>query len=151
MPPAAVRRGWAAPSGGADLQWRDTYSLGIREIDEQHRVLIGNFATIEEAIRQGRNWSTVYFHVTNLKEFARFHFTCEEALMRLFGFPDLRLHAAEHAHFFKVLTEIERHSINKSIEKDLVKFLLMWMTKHIVGSDREFAKHILSGAAVVKT
>ena len=71
--------------------------------------------------------------------------------MRLFGFPDLRLHAAEHAHFFKVLTEIERHSINKSIEKDLVKFLRMWMTKHIVGSDREFAKHILSGAAVVKT
>jgi hemerythrin len=132
------------------MQWRDTYSLGIREIDEQHRALIGNFTTIEEAIRQGENWSTVYFHVADLKESARFHFTCEEALMRLFGYPDLRLHTAEHAHFFKVLSEIELHSINRSIEKERVKFLRVWMTKHISGSDRELARHILAGAPVVK-
>lgn len=131
------------------MHWRNEYSLGIVEIDSQHKQLIGHFGAIEEAIRQGQSWSSIYFLVAELKDFARFHFTCEEALMRLFGFPDLRLHAAEHAHFFKVLAEIEMNSISKAIERELVEFLRVWMTKHIIGSDRGFARHVLSGAAVV--
>jgi hemerythrin len=131
------------------MHWRNEYSLGIVEIDSQHKQLIGHFGTIEEAIRQGQNWSSIYFLVAELRDFARFHFTCEEALMRLFDFPVLRLHTAEHAHLFKVLAEIEKNSINKAIERELVEFLRVWMTKHIVGSDRGFAQHVLSGAAVV--
>lgn len=131
------------------MHWRNEYSLGIVEIDSQHKQLIGHFGVIEEAIREGQSWSSIYFLIAELKDFARFHFTCEEALMRLFGFPDLRLHAAEHAHFFKVLAEIEMNSISKAIERELVEFLRVWMTKHIVGSDRSFARHVLSGAAVV--
>jgi len=131
------------------MHWRYEYSLGIVEIDSQHKQLIGRFGAIEEAIRQGQNWSSVYFMIAELKEFARFHFTCEEALMRLFDFPDLRLHTAEHAHFFKVLAEIEMKSISMAIERELVEFLRVWMTKHIVGSDRAFAQHVLSGATVV--
>lgn len=142
--------GWlcATVQGGA-MHWRDEYSLGILELDDQHKTLIGHFSNIEEAIGQGKDWSTVYFHIADLKEFARFHFTCEEALMRLFGFPDLRLHTAEHTHFFKVLGEIEKNSINKAIEKNLVEFLRIWMIKHIIGSDRGFARHVLTGAPVV--
>lgn len=131
------------------MHWRNEYSLGIVELDDQHKQLIGHFGAIEEAIRQEQNWSSVYFLIAELKDFARFHFTCEEALMRLLDFPDLRLHAAEHAHFFKVLAEIEMNSISKAIERELVEFLRVWMTKHIVGSDRAFAQHVLSGAAVV--
>lgn len=142
--------GWlCATVLGVPMHWREEYSLGILELDNQHKTLIGHFAGIEEAIRQGKDWSTIYFHIADLKEFARFHFTCEEALMRLFGYPDLRLHTAEHTHFFKVLGEIEKTSINKAIEKDLVEFLRVWMTKHIVGSDRGFARHVLAGAPVV--
>ena len=131
------------------MHWRDEYSLGIVEIDSQHKQLIRSFGAIEDASRQGQRWSSIYFLIAELKDFARFHFACEEALMRLFGFPELRLHSAEHAHFFKFLAKIEKNSISQSIEKDLVEFLRVWMTKHIVGSDKGFARHILSGAAVV--
>ena len=131
------------------MHWRDEYSLGIAEIDSQHKQLIGSFGAIEDAIRQGQRWSSIYFLIAELKDFARFHFACEEALMRLFGSPELRLHTVEHAHFFRFLAEIEKNSISQSIEKDLVEFLRVWMTKHIVGSDKGFARHILSGAAVV--
>lgn len=131
------------------MHWRNEYSLGIVEIDSQHKQLIYQFGAIEEAIRQGQSWSSIYFLVAELKDFARIHFTCEEALMRLFDFPDLRLHTAEHAHFSKVLAEIEMNSISKAIERELVEFLRVWMTKHIISSDRGFAQHVLSGAAVV--
>lgn len=131
------------------MHWREEYSLGIPEIDTQHETLVRHFTAIEDAIGRGLEWSTVYFHITDLKEFARFHFTCEEALMRLFAFPGTPLHTAEHAHFFKVLGEIEKNSINKAIERELVEYLRVWTVKHVIGSDREMAQHILSGATVV--
>ena len=133
------------------MYWREEYSLGILEIDDQHQTLITRFGAIEAALQQGQAWSTIYFNIADLREFARFHFACEEALMRLHGFPGIRLHTAEHAHFFKVLAEIEKNHIRKPIEKNLVESLRAWMTKHIVASDKEFAQHILSGAAVVRS
>ncbi len=133
------------------MHWRDEYVLGIQEMDNQHKTLIQGFTAIEEAIRLEKNWSTIHFNITDLKDFARFHFSCEEALMRMFGYPEIKLHTAEHTHFFKVLSDIETNSIRKSVEKDLVKFLRLWLTKHIVGSDREVARHILSGASVMRS
>jgi len=130
------------------MHWRDEYSLGIPEIDNQHKTLIGLFDAIEEAVKQGESWSTTYFHIAELRDFARFHFACEEALMRVFDFPDSSLHTAEHTHFLKFLSEMENNSLRKSVEKDLVKLLRSWVTKHIVGSDRDFSRHVLSGAAV---
>ena len=130
------------------MHWRDEYSLGIPEIDNQHRTLVGLFDAIEEAIRQGETWSTTYFHIAELRDFSRFHFACEEALMRVFDFPDISLHTAEHTHFLKFLSEMENSSLRKSVEEDLVKLLRSWVTKHIVGSDRDFSRHVLSGAAI---
>ena len=130
------------------MHWRDEYSLGIPEIDNQHKTLIGLFDAIEEAVRLGKTWSTIYFHIAELRDFARFHFTCEEALMRLFAFPDINLHTAEHTHFLKFLSEMESSSLRKSVEKDMVKLLRSWVTKHIVGSDRDFSRHVLAGVAV---
>ena len=130
------------------MHWRDEYSLGIPEIDNQHKTLIGLFDAIEEAVKLGESWSTTYFHIAELRDFARFHFACEEALMRVFDFPDSSLHTAEHTHFLKFLSEMENSSLRKSVEKDLVKLLRSWVTKHIVGSDRDFSRHVLSGAAV---
>lgn len=130
------------------MHWRDEYSLGIPEIDNQHKTLIGLFDAIEEAVKHGESWSTTYFHIAELRDFARFHFACEEALMRVFDFPDSSLHTAEHTHFLKFLSEMENNSLRKSVEKDLVKLLRSWVTKHIVGSDRDFSRHVLSGVAI---
>jgi hemerythrin len=131
--------------------WRDEYSLGILEIDNQHKVLMHSFSTIEKAIGSGQALSTVDSDVADLKDSMRFSFQCEEALMRLFGYPEIRLHTAEHTHFFRVFSEMESNSIRTPNEQELVKFLRVWLTRHIVGSDRGFAQHILTGAAVTRS
>ena len=133
------------------MHWRQEFSLGILERDDQHKTLIRSFGAIEEAIKQGQAWSTVYFSLADLREFARFHFTCEEALMRLHGFPDVPLHAAEHAHFCSVLAEVEKDHIRRPIEKGMIESLRMWLINHIAVSDRDFAQHILAGAAVSRS
>ena len=81
------------------MYWKNEYSLGILEIDNQHKSLINCFASIEESIKAGHKWSSTHFNIVHLKEVARFHFCCEEALMRLFGYPGIDEHSLQHERF----------------------------------------------------
>lgn len=134
------------------MEWKDSYSLGIAEIDNQHKGLLRKFTAIENAISSGKGWSVVHYAVVELRKQASAHFQFEEALLRLFGFPqpELMAHSKEHEYFFVKLDEIERHSLNDSAEQEMVGFLSSWLTKHILVTDRAYAGFILAGAQVVR-
>lgn len=134
------------------MEWKDSYSLGIAEIDSQHKGLLRKFTAIENAITSKKGWSVVHYAVVELRKQASAHFQFEEALMRLFGFPqpELIAHNKEHEFFFVKLDEIERHSLKDSAEQDMINFLRSWLTNHISGTDRAYAGYILAGAQVVR-
>ena len=133
------------------MKWKNEYSLGIQEIDAQHRLLLTSFAVIEEAIKLKQGWSNVHFSIVGLKELARMHFTFEEALMRLFAYPEAKEHRSDHEYFFARLAEIENNSLRNSTERELLDFLQEWLTNHILDTDAGYARHILSGASVVRS
>ena len=81
---------------------------------------------------------------------ALIHFAVEEALMRLFDYPESDKHNAIHEHFLTRLEDILNRSIHKSADSEMLMFLQEWLTNHILGSDRDYARHILSGAALVR-
>lgn len=144
-------RGCAGRSGENIVEWKDSYSLGIEEIDNQHKRLLRGFTAIEDAISSGKGWSFTHFAVLELRTTARAHFMFEEGLMRLFGFPKTEIldHSREHEQFFRKLDDIERHSIRDSAEKDMVDFLRRWLAEHILATDKSYAAHILTGAKIV--
>ncbi|MDP2794172.1 MAG: bacteriohemerythrin [Sulfurisoma sp.] len=133
------------------MEWKDEYSLGIAEIDNQHKVLLRGFSAVEEAIGLGRGWSSVHFAIVELRDLAASHFAFEEALMRLYGYAELEEHAESHRNLLVKLQEIEHASIRTSAERDMVEFLRNWLTMHIQGADKGYARHILTGAAVVRS
>lgn len=132
------------------MEWKDEYSLGILEIDNQHRLLLRSFSVIEESIRLDQGWSNTHYAIIELIQLVRMHFSFEEALMRMFAYPGIEEHQKEHQGFFDHLERIERHSLKKSAEKGMVQFLRDWLTTHILGTDRGYANHIFSGAQVVR-
>ncbi|OIR08442.1 bacteriohemerythrin [mine drainage metagenome] len=133
------------------MEWKNEYSVGILEIDDQHKLLLCGFTAIEESIRLGEGWSNTHYAILELNQLARMHFTFEEAIMHLFGYPETEAHQHEHQHFFSRMASIERHSLKKSAEVEMVQFLRGWLTSHILGSDRGYVKHIFSGAQVVRS
>lgn len=133
------------------MKWKNEYSLGIQEIDDQHRLLLSSFSVIEEAINLKQGWSNVHFSILGLKELASMHFTFEEALMRLFSYPEAKAHRGDHEYFFARLAEIENHSLRNSAERELLEFLREWLTSHILHTDADYARYILSGASVVRS
>lgn len=133
------------------MEWKDEYSVGILEIDDQHKLLLRSFTAIEESIRLDQGWSNTHYAILDLNQLARMHFTFEEAIMHMFGYPETEAHQNEHQQFFSRMASIERHSLKKSAEVEMVQFLRSWLTMHILGSDRGYAKHIFSGAQVVRS
>ncbi len=126
------------------------YSVGIAEIDDHHQLLMKGFIDIEESMNSSQSWSTTHYAVVKLTQLARMHFSVEESMMRLFGYPDIEEHRIEHQFFFDQLENIENLLLRKSTEIELVQSLKNWLKKHILDSDRVYVEHILSGAQVVR-
>jgi hemerythrin len=133
------------------MEWKDEYSLGILEIDNQHKLLMNGFSTIEESIVSDLGWSNTHYAIVELIKIAHMHFTFEEALMRMFGYPGSDAHQMEHQNFFEKLDNIERLALKEKAKIEIVDFMQDWLATHILVNDRGYAKHIFSGAQVIRT
>lgn len=133
------------------MEWKHEHSIGIQEIDDQHKKVIEIISKIELAIKLHRGWREIVYDVVDLRVSARRHFEFEEGLMRMYGYKEAAEHIKEHEYFFARLTEIEGKSVSCLIESELLKFLRDWLKKHILGQDKGYAEHILSGAPAVKS
>lgn len=131
------------------MEWNADNSVGIEEIDRQHRELFRLFGLIKEAIATDQGWSAIHYGLVEVKRFALFHFQFEEALMRLYGFPECTQHAEAHETMLQKLESTEHKSLQETTKEEILKFLRDWMVDHIQGADRSYARHILDGARVV--
>jgi len=131
------------------MEWKADYSVGIEEIDRQHKELLRLFGVIKDAISADEGWSTIHFGLVEVKRFAHFHFEFEEALMRLYGFVGLDEHTATHQQMLHRLESTEHDSLQESTKEDILKLFRDWLLEHINGADRSYARHILAGASVV--
>lgn len=133
------------------MEWKDEYAIGIKEIDAQHKELISLFSRVTDAVAQSLPWSDIHFRVLEVKNFAAFHFEFEEALMRLFGYPQTDDHSNGHKQFVAKMNEIEKSSIADDVKQEVVTFLVKWLFDHILKSDRAYAQYILAGASVARS
>jgi hemerythrin len=131
------------------MHWNSAYSVGIEEIDNQHRELLRLFSIVENAIQMKQGWSTVHYGLIEVRAFAKFHFKFEEALMRLYGFPDYAGHGEVHERILKRTEVVEHASLQVDAEDQVMKFFRDWLIDHIQGADRAYARHILAGAPLV--
>lgn len=131
------------------MQWKPAYSVGIEEIDSQHKELLRLFSIVEEAAGDNQGWSAMHFGLLEVKRFAQFHFRFEEALMRLYGFADYENHAESHGQIVQKMEIVEGNVLRGEARNEVVRFFRDWLVAHIQGTDRSYAQHVLSGAKVV--
>ncbi len=127
------------------IEWSNELSVGIEEIDEQHKVLVDLLNQIHEAIQQRQGADVTRQIVEKLGEYTRIHFAVEESLMRILHYPAYERHKEEHDRLIGQLgdfrTKIE--SGKSSISFELAHFLKVWLTKHIMEADKRYTEHFL--------
>jgi hemerythrin len=130
---------------GKFVEWSDVLSVGIEEIDVQHQVLVGLVNDMHEAIRLHHSSDVVHGILDKLAEYTRIHFAVEESLMRILGYPDYETHKTQHEHLILAVQDLQQKvaSGKASVGFELMHFLKVWLTKHIIESDKEYSTFFL--------
>ena len=88
--------------------WKDSYGIGVPEIDVQHRRLFALADELHEALNKGRGKDVLQEVLRRLVEYTQAHFATEERLMQRCGYPDIPAHKAQHEEFVRKVSLLER-------------------------------------------
>ena len=134
------------------VEWSDALSVGIEEIDEQHKVLADLVNRMHQAIHERHGSDVVREILTELAEYTRIHFAVEESLMRILNYPDYENHKAVHEELLKHVVELREkvESGKTAIGFELMHFLKNWLTKHIMEEDMAYSSFFLNAGAQPK-
>jgi len=137
---------------GRFVEWSEELSVGVEEIDEQHKVLVGLVNEMHDAIHQRHGSEVVQEILAKLADYTRIHFAVEESLMRILNYPGYEDHKEQHEELLQHVVELQEkvRTGKTSIGFELMHFLKVWLTKHIMESDREYSEHFLSAGANAK-
>jgi len=132
------------------FQWNEKYGVNIREIDAQHKKLIGIVCQLHEAMRQGKGKQVLGEVLGNLIQYTRTHFASEERLMKDNGYPDYAGHKAKHDSLTRKVAGIHREYQDGKvgITIELMDFLENWVDRHILGTDMQYAPFLKSKGLV---
>jgi len=125
----------------AFIEWDDSFSINISEIDRQHQTLFGMINDLDAAIQGGTGEDDLRRVAGGLINYIDVHFSHEETYFDEFGYADAKKHKKEHATFVqKVLTFMDGFEQgNLKTSTDMMQFLKKWLTTHIKGSDGKYA------------
>lgn len=125
--------------------WNDKlYSLGIAEIDEQHKQFVELINELESAVSHGDHEGAVGQALAGVVAHIKSHFEEEEALMRKIKHPGYEEHKKQHTMFITKITNIlKRMKRGQPVSAfELVSFLKHWMASHIADSDKKIAESV---------
>ena len=119
-------------------------TIGIPEIDEQHEYLTGVLNTLCQAYARGRGKEVLEGVISQVNDYARFHFETEERYMSGIReeYADFARHLAQHQEFFETVASflLDYMDGKDSITFDLLSYLVDWWFQHINGMDKGLGK-----------
>ena len=128
--------------------WKDTYNIGVQEIDAQHRRLFSLADELHTAMNSGKGKDVMATVFQNLINYTKTHFAAEERLMQRCNYPNYAAHKAQHDEMTRKVLQLQRdyQGGNALITIDVMQFLSAWLRQHIGDSDRKYAPFVMGKA-----
>ncbi|HNV85884.1 MAG TPA: bacteriohemerythrin [Candidatus Omnitrophota bacterium] len=120
------------------ITWDASFSVNVREIDDQHRKLFDIFNRLLSGMgTQDRDF--IGGAIGEMVDYSKYHFSTEERYMELFRYPQYAKHKKEHDDFIaKVEDFIGKWNDKKAaLSLDVMFFLENWIRDHTQGIDKE--------------
>ena len=131
----------------AMMEWNDSLKVGHSVIDRDHERLVGLINKLGDAMSDGHGKDACGAVLDELIDYTQTHFANEERLMATHGYGDSVAHRAEHAKLIKDVQEfrIKYASGTATLSVFLLRFLMEWLTHHILQSDKKLAQALPPG------
>lgn len=133
------------------IQWRDSLSIGIEEIDNQHKELLTRFDRLLVACQTGEGIEELKRVLTFLDDYVQSHFNDEEELQRRHRYPAYEAHRSEHLYFIGQLNKLKSETQKLGVATHHVvetnNMLLKWLLNHISKVDMALGEFLKASAA----
>lgn len=126
------------------LEWDDKYSVGIDEIDNDHREMIDIINKLDTAIIADRDNTEIRLIFSRLNDYIKVHFVREEELMKKYNYDDAIGHKNEHDKFIIDLAAIKMKMLQMNYTSGIGLYVLLrgWLITHIMGTDRDLGRYL---------
>jgi hemerythrin len=120
--------------------WKNKHSVGVRELDEQHKIIMQCLDELHEELMRGKINQPVALLLDNLMSLAKEHFATEEKLMASTEFPELDEHRASHQDLMERIENFISWQVTRdpSAYCQFMYFVREWMIRHMVKDDQKF-------------
>lgn len=124
------------------IEWDERYSVGVEELDEQHKQLFRILDALFESEQAAVDSREILNVLAELREYAALHFATEERYMAEWGYPDLANHKWAHAQYRKKVDELCSGGATDpdTVLSNMIEFLYTWLSVHILSCDKDYAR-----------
>lgn len=131
------------------MEWKDRYSIGIKEIDDQHKALFRAVNRVVNIVEEGdlsRNQRACVEALVYLKNYTFTHFQTEEAYQQSINYPKFEAHKQIHDVFRALILEYEKKFAKGPLSSEavmgFVQILTDWLIHHIMYQDQLIAESL---------
>ncbi len=137
--------------GDDPFAFTDKYKTGIQMIDDEHRRLFEIIKETDDVIHREfvhDKFDEIMRLLNELREYTESHFHDEEEYMKSINYPGLEAQQRAHSAFVERLVEIDLDELDdiddnqEEYLQNLIQFLLGWLSKHILGTDKKIAEFV---------
>lgn len=133
------------------ITWTAAMEVGVKKVDEQHKELVDQINKLHSAMMERRGAEIVGSTLEFLKNYALTHFSTEEGLMRVYGYPNYEAHKKFHedfkVDFLKLAKEISDNPHSSIVVLQMENRLSNWLVNHIKKVDKETFAFLASKGA----
>ena len=128
------------------IEWDESLSVGIAEIDDQHKLIFDKYNTFSAACRDGHGSEQLNKLLWYLGSYVATHFADEERLMQRVGFADYARHHEMHTEFAREYNALMENFSKEGPSRELVskvrEFIKNWLIGHISEMDRALGQQM---------
>lgn len=122
-------------------EWSDEFSVGVEEIDREHKRLLALVNDLHDAVQAGSAHEVLGKVMEELLFYVGYHFAHEEELFLRTNYPDFERHRLQHRALTITVKEIYEDfqlSDSEALPRQVLQFLKNWLYEHIMGPDQAF-------------
>ncbi len=133
------------------MEWTEDLSVGVKEIDNQHKELIARMNAFFDSMNKMDKQQKVLDMLAFLENYVVEHFSDEEKLQLSSGYPLYQEHKKMHTDFIadirKIKKDIETAGFTIATPALVGTTLVSWLTLHIKKVDKGLGAHIMGKRA----
>ncbi len=127
-------------------QWTEDISIGIEEIDNQHKQFIGVLNDLLDSMAEAKSKEKIGQVIGFLDQYSDIHFSTEQRYMLDYYYPGFEEHKAKHEEFKKKVQKLKA-DINSTenylhVVIETEKELYRWLIDHIQNIDVKMGKFL---------